>query len=464
MITATAPAIRLTDSTLTTAALIQQFCMASIATFMLFMSCTLFSIPFPGPYWVLALLAFSLTFQSYIPLPRPRRSLTADVLGNWLANILLLLVLGWGTQTLEVFDRRVIGVWVMATPIALSLAYWAFPRYLPLLISATGMERTAIIAGGCDLAYRLASGIKQSPQLGVRITGVFDDRESERLHPELRRHMLGDLGNLASYVKQHHVDLIYITLPMTSQKRILHLVNELRDTTASIYFVPDIFLFDLIQARLDTFCGLPVIAVCETPYVGLNALLKRSSDLVLAAAILVLITPLMLAIAIAIKRSSPGPILFKQRRYGLDGREVVIYKFRSMTVQEDGDQIQQATRNDSRVTKLGAFLRATSLDELPQFINVLQGRMSIVGPRPHAVAHNELYRKLINGYMIRHKVRPGITGWAQVNGLRGETATVERMQARIEYDLAYLRNWSLTLDLQIIFKTLFVVLKKENAY
>ncbi len=164
------------------------------------------------------------------------------------------------------------------------------------------------------------------------------------------------------------------------------------------------------------------------------------------------------------KLSSPGPVLFKQRRYGLDGREIIVYKFRSMSCLDDGGQIRQATRSDARVTPIGAFLRQYSLDELPQFLNVIQGRMSVVGPRPHAVAHNEMYRKLIRGYMIRHKVKPGITGLAQVNGMRGETGTLDKMKARIEYDLAYLRNWSLLLDLQIVLKTIAVVLTRQNAY
>jgi putative colanic acid biosynthesis UDP-glucose lipid carrier transferase len=251
---------------------------------------------------------------------------------------------------------------------------------------------------------------------------------------------------------------------MASQPRIIKLLEELRDTTASIYFVPDIFLFDLIQARVDSIGDLPVVAVCETPFYGFNGMVKRASDLVLATGILLLISPLMLAIAAGVKLSSPGPVLFKQRRYGVDGRKIVVYKFRSMTVAEDGDVVKQATRNDARVTKFGAFLRASSLDELPQFINVLQGRMSVVGPRPHAIAHNELYRKLIRGYMIRHKVKPGITGLAQVHGFRGETDTVEKMKARVEYDLEYLRNWSPLLDLQIVLKTLVVVLRRSNAY
>jgi putative colanic acid biosynthesis UDP-glucose lipid carrier transferase len=228
--------------------------------------------------------------------------------------------------------------------------------------------------------------------------------------------------------------------------------------------VPDIFVFDLIQARVDTIGNLPVVAVCETPFYGFNGLLKRASDYVLATLALIVLAPLMIAIAIGVKLSSPGPVLFKQRRYGVDGRQIYVYKFRSMTVTEDGDTVKQATKNDSRVTPFGAFLRKTSLDELPQFINVLQGRMSVIGPRPHAVAHNELYRKLIRGYMIRHKVRPGITGLAQVNGYRGETETVEKMKMRIEYDLAYLRSWSLLLDLQILLKTILVVAKKQNAY
>ena len=191
---------------------------------------------------------------------------------------------------------------------------------------------------------------------------------------------------------------------------------------------------------------------------------KRTLDILLSAVGIVVLSPLFLAVAVWIKLDSPGPVLFRQHRYGLDGERILVYKFRSMTVCENGDQITQAQANDRRVTPLGAFLRRTSLDELPQFINVLQGRMSIVGPRPHAVAHNEMYRKLIKGYMIRHKVKPGITGLAQVNGARGETDTVEKMEVRIRYDLEYLRHWSLRLDLMIIAKTILVAFRDPNAY
>jgi putative colanic acid biosynthesis UDP-glucose lipid carrier transferase len=225
-----------------------------------------------------------------------------------------------------------------------------------------------------------------------------------------------------------------------------------------------VYVFDLMQARFDTVGGMPVIAICESPFMGLNSMIKRASDIVIGAVIVLTLTPLMLMIALAVRLSSPGPVIFRQRRYGLYGEEIIVYKFRSMTVAEDSEHVVQARKNDQRVTRIGAFLRRTSLDELPQFINVLQGRMSIVGPRPHAVAHNEQYRKLIKGYMLRHKVKPGITGWAQVNGLRGETATLDRMEARIQHDLDYLRNWSLWLDLWIILKTVKVVLTRENAY
>jgi putative colanic acid biosynthesis UDP-glucose lipid carrier transferase len=185
---------------------------------------------------------------------------------------------------------------------------------------------------------------------------------------------------------------------------------------------------------------------------------------VLSCLILVLIAPLLLAVALGVKLSSPGPVIFKQRRNGLDGEEIEVYKFRSMRVMDNGSVVKQATKDDPRITPFGAFIRRTSLDELPQFVNVLQGRMSIVGPRPHAVAHNQQYRELIKAYMVRHKVKPGITGWAQVNGLRGETDTLDKMRQRVEYDLEYLRNWSLALDLQIIVRTARLMLFDRNAY
>jgi putative colanic acid biosynthesis UDP-glucose lipid carrier transferase len=244
----------------------------------------------------------------------------------------------------------------------------------------------------------------------------------------------------------------------------MNLLDDLRDTTASIYYVPDIFVFDLIQARSGEIHGIPVVAMCETPFYGYRGVAKRLTDIAFSAGILLMTLPVLVIVAVSVKLSSPGPIIFKQRRYGLDGREIQVYKFRTMRVTEDGTKIRQASKTDSRVTRIGSILRRSSLDELPQLINVLQGRMSLVGPRPHAVAHNEEYRKLIKGYMVRHKVLPGITGLAQVNGCRGETAQLEDMQARVNYDLDYLRYWTPMLDIKILFLTIFKVFRDEKAY
>lgn len=430
----------------------------------LLLCAALFRVHLQGAYLILALLVFSLTFPGKAPAVDSVPALAGEVTASWCTTVAVLAVIGWATQTVEVFDQRVLLAWLLATPAARFAGHLALPPLLHRVYAARNVQRVAVIVGACELGRALAERLRSNPLLGVRVAGFFDDRGPVRTGEAAVGAVLGTLGELADYVKAQRIDLIYITLPMASQPRIVRLLDQLHDTTASIYFVPDIFLFDLIQARIDTVDGMPIVSVCETPFRGLNGLVKRASDIVLALLISVIALPLMLAIAVGVKLSSPGPVIFRQRRYGLDGREIVVYKFRSMTVTEDGGVIRQATRADGRVTRFGAFLRRYSLDELPQFINVLQGRMSVVGPRPHAVAHTELYRKLIKGYMFRHKVRPGITGWAQVNGARGETDTLEKMERRITYDLAYLRHWSLPLDLWIVLKTVLVALDGRNAY
>ncbi len=420
--------------------------------------------PFEGKYLILALIVFSLTFPGAVYSAGSLTGLVREVILNWFIVLVILLFFGYASGYLSLFPARMVMAWSVGVPILLALTHATLPVLLPRVLAIEGMRRNAVLAGASELGAKLAAQITGAPLMGIQLLGVFDDRRAERRIKIDNVPVLGSLGQLADYIKANHIDLIYITLPMASQPRILRLLNELRDTTASIYFVPDIFMFDLIQARMDSINGIPVVAVCETPFYGVNGLLKTICDYLLAGLVLLLVSPLLLAIGLGVKWSSPGPILFKQRRYGLDGREIWVYKFRTMTVLEDGAQVRQATRDDGRITPFGRFLRRSSLDELPQFINVLQGRMSVVGPRPHAVAHNETYRKLINGYMVRHKVKPGITGWAQVNGLRGETDTIEKMRERIEYDLAYLRNWSVRLDLQIILKTVLLVFWDREAY
>ena len=455
---------RLGQGPLAPAALVRMLLEALVSVGMLAACAAFFGARFDGPYVILALLVFSLTFPGHAPHGTSAGAIAREVLAGWVLVVGLLLMLGWATRTIGSFDPRVMAAWVVLTPVALFAGHVAIPMVLPRLLAAEGLQRVAVIAGAGPLGRKLAERIAATPYAGIRVAGYFDDRGTGRLGPLDAAPVLGSLGELPEFAKKNRVDLIYVTLPMASQPRIMKLLDGLHDTTASVYFTPDIFIFDLIQGRMDSIGGMPVLAVCETPFSGMNGVVKRASDIVLATLILLLISPVLAAIAIGVKMTSPGPALFRQRRYGLDGREIVVYKFRSMTVAEDGAVVRQATRNDSRVTPFGAFLRRTSLDELPQFINVLQGRMSIVGPRPHAVAHNEMYRKLIKSYMIRHKVRPGITGWAQVNGHRGETDTIEKMQARVEYDLEYLRNWSLGLDLQIIVRTIRLVFFDRHAY
>ncbi len=416
------------------------------------------------PFLILSLLVFALTFPGPARLQLPPWRAAREILISWLGIAALLVFFGYASRYLGIFDVRAKKIWLWLAPLCQLIAHFAFRASLPYLQKLQGGQKRAVIVGMNDQGLSLAERIKESPYLATKVVGFFDDRVESRIPKEAQSQLLGKFDDLQEYVKRHQVDQIYLSLPMATQPRILRLLDQLRDTTASIYFVPDTFVTDLIQGRMDSIGGTPVVAVCETPFSGFNGVLKRASDIVIASVALILLSPLLIAIAVAVKLDSPGPAIFRQRRYGLGGEEIIVYKFRSMTVCEDGGEIRQASRNDQRVTRLGAFLRRTSLDELPQFINVLQGRMSVVGPRPHAVAHNEMYRKLIKGYMIRHKVRPGITGWAQVNGYRGETETVEKMQKRIDYDLEYLRNWSLRLDLDIILRTVLLVFKDRQAY
>jgi putative colanic acid biosynthesis UDP-glucose lipid carrier transferase len=416
-------------------------------------------------YVILALLVFAMIFPGR-PVAGAARlgKVSGEILARWGMIFGLLLLLGWATQTLDAFDPRALVLWVVVTPIALIAAHVGISILLERALVGEGAQRTAVIVGANRMGKLLADRIGTNPQVGTRIVGYFDDRALSRLDGISPDMLLGTLVDLPGFVKARGVDVIYCSLPMCSQPRITRLVQELQDTTASIYFVPDILLCDTMRARVDTVDGVPVVALHEAPYGGFNAVIKRTLDLLLSAAILIALSPLLIAIAVGIKCGSPGPVLFGQRRYGAHGKEIVVYKFRTMMCLEDGDVVRQAREGDPRVTRFGSWLRKYSLDELPQFLNVLQGTMSVVGPRPHAVAHNEMYRKLIRGYMMRHKVKPGITGLAQVKGLRGETETIEKMRARVEIDLEYLRNWSLMLDLEIVIRTLGVLWQRENAY
>lgn len=413
-----------------------------------------------------ALLVFIITSQRIERLQTPTDDLfqlTARITVEWSAVVGILLLIGFATKYSAYFSRQILFTWAAVTPACIILSLY-FVRLLTLRYALrTNSVRKAVIVGINDSSIRLAAKIDQTPALGLELLGFFDDRTNGRTkdsgHPRL-----GSLADVNEIVRDRGVDTVFVALPMRTIDRGLDVITALRDSTASIYYVPDVFVFDLIRSEIKSLRGVPVISLCETPYNGKNYLVKRLMDLVGAAGLLVALAPLMLAVAAAVKASSPGPVLFKQRRYGLDGAEIRVFKFRSMTVMEDGNEIKQASQDDDRVTRVGRFLRRSSLDELPQLFNVLRGEMSLVGPRPHAVAHNEQYRSMIEGYMIRHKVMPGITGLAQVNGYRGETQQLSAMESRVHYDLEYMRTWSLWLDFKILLRTITAVVRDPRAY
>jgi putative colanic acid biosynthesis UDP-glucose lipid carrier transferase len=417
-----------------------------------------------APEMILALVVFSLTFPSAARLSLPAPQVVKGIVVGWLTLAGLLFFFGYASHYIDYFYRNTLVTWAWVAPACQLGAHFLLRLAAPAIRSLEGGPKRALLAGMNETGVELARRLRADLYANMQVVGFVDDRSRERLGAGDDYAVLGRIEQLPELVKRNRIDFVYLALPMASQQRILDLLDALRDTTASVYFVPDVFVTELIQGRIDSVKGMPVVGVCDTPFAGVDGLIKRASDIVLSLVILALVAPLLAVLAAAVKLTSPGPAIFCQRRYGLDGREIIVYKFRTMRVTEDGEAIQQCVPSDPRVTPLGAFMRRASLDELPQFVNVLQGRMSIVGPRPHAVAHNETYRKLIKGYMQRHKVRPGITGWAQVNGLRGETESLGKMKARIEHDLDYLRNWSLRLDLYIILRTVWVVLKGHNAH
>jgi putative colanic acid biosynthesis UDP-glucose lipid carrier transferase len=386
---------------------------------------------------------------------------------GWFVGVVpILLFLLFISKRSEEYSRIVVSSWFVLAP--LSILIWRMTATLALReLRARGYNRrAAAIIGMTALGEQLALQMRAVPSLGLEVHGFYDDRVEERCHPipEVLGKRAGSLNDLVEGAKAGEVDLIYIALPLRAEPRINALLRELSDTTASVYLAADFLVFDLLHFRWGALGGVPTVSLHETPFYGVDGWLKRFEDIVLGTLILISIAIPMLIIGICVKLTSPGPAVFRQRRYGLNGEVIGVLKFRSMTVTEDGTEIRQATESDARVTRLGAFLRRTNLDELPQFLNVLEGSMSIVGPRPHAVVHNEFYRKKVRSYMLRHKVKPGITGWAQINGWRGPTDTLEKMEKRVEHDLDYIRGWSLLWDLQIIFLTVFGSAARRNAY
>ena len=430
-----------------------QWALSDQYPFVILLACLLIAMLFPGFQLYESWRGESLEMEL-------RRILTA--LG---IVAFILLLLSAAIKVTAVYSRLWMSYWFAVSSILLISSRVALRSLLHYLRFQGFNERRVIIVGSGELADTVTDRLLNNRWIGLKLLGYFAESDGNPEDCDRRVPMLGTLDRLAEFLGHHQVDQIWLAIPWSQQKTIDQVLYELRHSTVDIRMVPDLVSYRLLNTSITEIAGLPVLNLSTSPLHGISRILKRIEDAALSLTFLLLLSPLMLLIAIGVKLSSPGPILFRQKRHGYDGREVEIWKFRSMRVhQEEGDKVTQATRNDARITAFGAFLRSTSLDELPQFINVLQGRMSIVGPRPHAVVHNNYYKHEIEHYMLRHKVKPGITGWAQVNGLRGETDTLEKMRQRVEYDLYYIENWSLWFDLKIVGLTLFKGFVNPNAY
>ncbi|QWD32234.1 undecaprenyl-phosphate glucose phosphotransferase [Polynucleobacter paneuropaeus] len=416
--------------------------------------CVLYQAPDLAIYKIAALLGIVLYFlvAEVRSMYRSSRlqtytSIVGKIISTWALVAITLISIAFATKSSADFSRVTIGSWFLITPLLLAFERLCIYIILRHLRKKGGNTRSYAILGDFESAAQLLTKMNALPWTGLTHVGSYQQ-----------------LNALIHKVQTEGVDYVFLSYSGNQQAEIIAAINALADSTASVYLAPNIFLSDLLGSQWITLGNMPMITINDHPFYGTQWFLKKAEDIVLGSIFFVLTLPLMIVIAIGVKLSSPGPILFKQRRYGLNGETIQVLKFRTMATQDDGAVIVQAKKDDARVTSFGKFLRRTSLDELPQFINVLQGGMSIVGPRPHAISHNEHYRKLINGYMLRHKVKPGITGWAQVNGLRGETEELYQMQARVDHDLYYINHWSPSLDIKIIFMTILNGFTGKSAY
>ncbi|MGG1943837.1 undecaprenyl-phosphate glucose phosphotransferase [Trinickia sp. NRRL B-1857] len=423
-------------------------------------------------YW--AFVAFSATL-SLLVFPtfgvyeswrgRSKRALIRQVAFAWALVQVGDMALMFSLHMVNLVSRLWFGYWSLLSGVAMiGGRLWMHALLARMRTAGMNLHQVAIAGCGshCDDIIRK---IEIAPTTGFRATAIYNVNPGAAplAHPEIP--VFDDHEAFAAFVREHDLDEVWLALPLTEEAAILKLVNEFRNDLVNIRFMPDVRTLSLFEGSVTNLLGLPTINLIASP-VPPSALIKKDLfDRLFAAAALLALAPVMIAIAIAVKLSSSGPVFFKQRRKGVDGRVFTIYKFRSMRVHvQKAGVLEQAKRGDPRVTRVGAFLRRTSLDELPQFINVLRGEMSVVGPRPHAIEHDNLYQPIVQGYIHRYRIKPGITGWAQVNGFRGETERVEKMEQRVAHDLYYLRNWSFRLDMRIILATIFKGLRHTNAY
>lgn len=391
----------------------------------------------------------------------------------WIAVVLSLGLFAFALRIASDVSR----FWVASSAVLTLTGLVTFRLTLRMLLRWSrkrGMNiRHVAVVGIHDKSLQMARYLARSPWRGLAVSAMFHvgdiNEQQQAAASSAGVSTVKPVDELISYVEQCRdsdkaLDQVWLAMPLASAGRMESISSQLEDSSVDVYYLPDAFARMLIDGEMTDYGELSLVNISRVRKFPLAGVVKRGFDFVFALCVLLLVSPLLLLIALAIRLDSPGQVIFQQRRYGIDGQVIKIWKFRTMRVLEDGADVPQAQRNDPRVTRVGQFLRHTSLDELPQFFNVLQGRMSVVGPRPHPVAHNEEFRSQISGYMMRHKFKPGITGWAQVNGWRGETDTLDKMQKRVDYDLQYIRNWSIWFDIKIILMTLFKGFTGKNAY
>jgi len=396
---------------------------------------------------------------------RPVRSVSSIVIA-FVTTLLFLLAAAFSLKVSADFSRLWMGAFAAGSCALTIVLRLLASLVLGRLADMQVFTRHVVVVGAGEQASKLLSHINTSQPRFISLLGIFTEEPSQTIKSARGHPVLGTIDSLVPFARRHRVDDIIIALPWSADEQIAALVNKLRELPVNVYLGSDLVGFRLpFRSPPDHFGDTPVVEVMDQPLAGWGVVHKATLDYGLALALTVALLPLMLLVAIAIRLDSEGPILFRQKRYGFVNRVFHIYKFRTMRYVETPEgRTQQATRNDPRVTRVGRFLRRTSLDELPQLLNVLNGTMSLVGPRPHATDHNEIYSGVIMDYFVRHRVKPGITGWAQVNGFRGETRTLEDIKARIEHDIYYVENWSMLLDLKVLLKTAFICLSGRNAY
>jgi putative colanic acid biosynthesis UDP-glucose lipid carrier transferase len=403
---------------------------------------------------------------------KPLYDLLSRVTGGWLMVEITGVLISFSVHRSDSLSRLWLVYWALATVVLLIVTKVIVYSILRGLRREGYNQRAVAIVGGAPYGRFLIEQMRSRPEAGFSPVVVFDEDGTINPYedPDAANAIEGvpverDYQRMIQLVRQRSICELWLALPISKEKAIHRFVMDLRNDFVNIRFIPDVRSLTLFNQPMVELLGVPAINLAASPITDLRVLPKRVFDRLFALAALIALSPLMIVIAVMVKVSSPGPVFFRQKRKGIDGNQFEIYKFRSMKMhKEEAGKITQATRRDPRITAVGAFLRRTSLDELPQFINVLRGEMSVVGPRPHALEHDDIYKDLVKGYMHRYRIKPGITGWAQINGYRGETDRIEKMMGRVKLDLYYMQHWTFWLDIKIVVLTLWKGFVGSNAY